>query len=210
MIRTESPDLILADLLVECPGAPMALIQRSLMRAVRRFSDSCMLETWVEIPTQNNVQHYPFERYLPKGYSVSYVTEVMYNQCCIPCLEEDCNQHCSSGFTLDDMTQITLVGYCPSSDPRDPTCKDTLKVKVVLKPNADACEIPSDMINRFEEELKDGALANLLTMKNKDWTDFRAGEFYENRFEGGLASAKCLVGNKMNPRDHVIPGERLM
>lgn len=180
------------------------------MRAVRQFSTTCMLETWIDIPTQDNVQHYPFERYLPEGYQVKYVTAVMYNNCCIQCLDDDCNYRCASGYRLSDMNQITLQGYCPSSDEKDPECRDTLKVKAVLQPRPDACEIPKDMVERFEEELQDGALGFLLSMKGKPWNDNRAAEFYENRFQAGIASAKCLVGNKYNPNDYSIPGERLL
>ena len=210
MIKTCKPEMILADLKVECEDAPNALIQRSLMRAVREFSGTCMYAVWVDIPTQDGVQHYPFERYLPEGYGIQYVMDVKYNGCCIKCLDEDCNEHCPSGYTLDDMTQISLVGYCPSSDQGDPTCRDTLQIKVVLRPKSDNCEIPCDMVERFDEELKDGALSFLLAMKNRKWTDFRAAEFYDNRFKGGIASAKCLVSNKMNSGDQTIPGERLM
>ena len=210
MIKTCKPDWIIADLHAECPEAPVVLIMRSLMRAVRKFATTCMYSVWIDIPTQGNVQHYPFERYLPEGFGVQYVTEVMYNNCCIPCLDEDCKQMCASGYVLDDLNQISLKGYCPQEDTKDPDCKDELKVKVVLKLNNDACEIPCDMLEMYEEELKDGALGMLLAMKNKEWTDFRAAEFYENRFEGGIASAKCLNNRKLNPRDDVIPGERLL
>ena len=197
MIKTCSPDLLLADLKIECEGAPDILLRRSLMRAVKEFSSTCMLEVWVDVPTYESVKHYPFEMFLPEGYGVRYVTAVKYNDCCIPCLDDDCSHGCASGYTLDDMKQIRLHGYCPQTDSNDPECKDTLAVKVVLVPNADSCEIPCDMLDRFDEELKDGALGILLGMKGRAWTDFRLSEYYDNRFQGGIASAKCLVADKI-------------
>jgi len=88
--------------------------------------------------------------------------------------------------------------YCPQSDPKDPECRDTLRIKVALKPKNDTCELPCDLVERFETELYDGTMGNLLSMKNKPWTDYKVAEYHENQFEGGLASAKCLNGNKMN------------
>jgi hypothetical protein len=210
MIKTCSPDFIIADLKLECDEAPESLIRRSLMRAVRQFAVTSMYKVWLDIPTQAGVQHYPFENYLPKGYGVQYVTEVMYNNCCIKCLDDDCKDWCASGYRLDDLTQISLQGYCPSTDPNDPECRDELKVKVVLRPKNDLCDLPCDLVERFDEELKDGALSYLLAMKGKSWTDFGAAQFYDNRFQGGIASAKCLTANKMNPEDVRIPGEILM
>jgi len=204
----------MADLKVQCDEAPDTLIQRSLMQAAQKFgSETCMFDQWIEIPTQSNVQHYPFERYIPEGFGVQYVTDVMYNNCCIKCLDDKCDEYCASGYVLDDMKQIRLVGYCPQAEDLGKTyddCKDTLKVRVTLRLKADVCELPCDMLERFEEELRDGALGFLLSIKNKKWTDNRAAEFYENRFAGGLASAKCLIANKMNPEDQVIPGERMV
>lgn len=209
-MQTCSPDYLIADIVAECPGAPGQLIQRSLMRAAQRLmAVTCMNEVWVDIPTQHNVQHYPFERYLPKGYSVQYVAEVMYNNCCIECVDDDCTL-CPTGYRLDDLTQITLMGYNPQSDGKRGECLDKLKVKVVLRPNNDLCELPCDLISRFEPELRDGTLGNLLAIKGKDWTDFRAAEFYENRFEGGVASAKALVANKMRKGQCVLKPECLL
>lgn len=211
MIKTCDPELILADLKVQCEEAPEILIKRSLMKAAQKFgSETCMWDQWIDIPTETNVQHYPFERYIPEGFGVQYVTDVMYNNCCIPCLDQKCDEYCSSGYILDDLNQITLVNYCPTNDWSDPDCRDTLKVRVTLRLKADVCKLPCDMVERFEEELIDGALGNLLSIKGKKWTDNQAAEFYENRFAGGLASAKCLLQNKMNPSDQVIPGERLL
>jgi hypothetical protein len=199
-MKTCSPEYLIADLVADCPEVPAELVHRGLMRAAKRMmAVTCMNEQWIDIPTQANVQHYPFERYLPTGYSVQYVTEVKYNGCCIAPVKNDCSM-CPVGYCLEDLTQIRLFGYCPQGeDPKDPECTDTLQVKVVLRPNNDLCDLPCDLIDRFEEELRDGALGNILSMKDKPWTDYKVAEFHENRFEGDIASAKCLVQNKMNP-----------
>ena len=209
MIKTCTPDWIIADLSVDFPEVPVNLIQRALMRAARKFSAACMYHEWIEIPTQANVQHYPFERYLPEGFGVQYVTDVRYNGCCIECLDDECKRGCPSGYRLDDLKQITLVGYCPGTED-DPECKDILEVRVALRIEPDACELPCDMVERFEDELKDGAQGNILSMNRKPWSDFRQAEFYENRFEGGIASAKCLIANKMQPETGTLEPECLI
>lgn len=207
MIKTKKPEWIMADIAVECPDAPSILVQQSLMRAVQEFSSTCMLEVWVDIPTQENVYHYPFERYLPKGYGVNSVSEVRFNDCCLDCVTDECGRTCESGYRLDDLKQITLVGYHPSDDPE---CPDSLRVKVVLRLERDACEIPCDMLDLFEKGLKDGALANLFKMKKRPWTDQGLAEYYDNQFQGEMASAKCLVGNDFKTEQQHMQPERLL
>lgn len=205
MIKTCEPEWLLADIMVECPDAPEALIMRSIMRAARDFSTVCMHECWIDIPTQENVQHYPFERHLPEGFGVEYVTDVKFRGCCLECVDDGCNSRCSSGYQLDDMNQISLVGYCPSGD----EC-DNLQVKVTLKILPTACELPCDMLEKYEEELKAGALAYLTSMKGRKWSDLQASAFYQNMFLGGMASAKCDQAAKTRQGQMVIPGECLI
>lgn len=204
-MKTVKPDWIIADVVAQCPEAPASLILRCLMKAARAFSSTCINETWIDIPTQENVQHYPFERYLPEGFEVEYISEVMYNNCCIKCLDDNCRDWCTAGYIMDDLNHITLRQYCPGED----GC-DTLRVKAVLRVSPDGCDLPKDMVDRFEVELFTGTMAHLLTMKGKQWTDFKAGEYYENQFKGDIASAKHLVGNKMNPEGCRIEAECLI
>lgn len=206
MLKTVKPEWIIADIVALCPDAPLALVQRAIMRTARKFAKTCMHSTWVQVPTQANVQHYPFERFLPKGFGVEAVTDVKYNGCCIPCIGDECGS-CPIGYSLDDLTQISLHGYCPQGVGDE--C-DTLEVKVVLRVNSDSCELPKDLVDRFEEPLLNGALGILLAMKGQKWEDFRQAEFYENQFKGDLASAKCVIAEKGQSGDHRIPGERLL
>ena len=206
MIRTVKPDWIIADAIAHCSKAPVALVQRALMRAARAFAKTCVHTCWIDIPTQANVQKYPFERYLPEGFDIEYVLSVEYNGCCIECVDDQCGT-CLIGYTLDDLCHITLHGYCPQGVGSE--C-ETLRVQVVLRINSDACELPKDLVDRFEEPLLNGTLANLMAMKDQAWTDFRQAEFYENQFKGDIASAKCLVDNKMNPRGARMQAERLL
>lgn len=176
------------------------------MRTVRKFAKTGMHAVWVQVPTQENVQHYPFESFLPQGYSVERVTDVKYNGCCIRCIEEECGS-CPTGYSLDDLTQITLHGYCPQGGGAE--C-DRLEVKVELRINSDQCKLPKDLVDRFEEPILNGTLGILLAMKNQPWEDFRQAEFYENQFKGDLASAKCVVSDKTRTDSDRILGERLL
>lgn len=206
MLKTVKPEWIIADITALCPEAPLALVQRAIMRSARKFAKTCMHAIWVQVPTQENVQHYPFERFLPKGFGVEAVTDVKYNGCCIPCIDDECGT-CPIGYSLDDLTQITLHGYCPQGKTGE--C-ETLEVKVVLRIAPESKELPKDLVDRFEEPLYNGALGILLAMKGQPWEDFRAAEFYENQFKGDIASAKCVVANKFGSGSDTIPGERMV
>lgn len=207
-VKTCKPDWLMADAGLAVPEAPVALLLRSLMQAARKFSETCMYAEWIDIPTQENVQTYPFEKYLPEGFGVQYVLEVRYNGCCIDCIDDDCKDMCPIGYRLDDLTHITLFGYCPAEG--EPDCKDKLEVKVALRIEPDACELPCDMLERFETPLMHGMMANLLSMPGKPWYNASLGEFHRNEFLGDIASAKCLVANKMNPEDTRVEAECLI
>lgn len=208
MIKMCDADWLLADIQFELDNVPIEILRRSLVRAIKEFSRVGTNKQWIKIPTQTNVQHYPFERHLPEGWDVQYMHDVKYNDCCIPCLNEDCDDHCTSGYTQDDMSQITLKGYCPQND--DDECHDTLEIQVTLRLSDDTCKFPCDVIEQFSEDLQVGVKAKVMAMNNKPWTSLREAEFYENKWEGCIASAKCLVGNKMNPKGHEMKPERVI
>ncbi len=209
MIRLCKPEMLLADLQMEFPQAPLVVIQRQLSRAVEKFADVGMNSVWVSVPVQQNVQHYPFERHLPKDFKVQGIQDVRFNGCCLRCVDDDCKAGCLQGYRVDDLHQITLIGYCPG-DQSDPECQDTLEVKVCLRYVGTDCMIPCDILERFSEALRDGAMAHMFGMTAQPWTDYRVSEYHQNQFLGGIASAKCVASRNGKKGNNVVPGECLM
>lgn len=187
MIQTAKPDVLMLQLAEECPEAPVGALRRALQRAVRTFSNSGLLETWMTVPTQCNVAGYPLEEHICDGMSIKFIRNVEWCGTCLRCVE-DC-KGCQTGYRVDDLHHITLVG---SSVPGR-NALDDLRVQVVLKPLNDQCDLPVDLLEEYEEDLFAGAMSYLLRQRKKDWSDPRAAREYKDEFDGGLASAKCLA-----------------
>lgn len=204
MIQTVKPDWLMAQLSEECPEAPVGTLRRALTRAAKEFADTGIVKVWLPVPTQENVASYPLEDYVCQGMAIKYIRTVEYCGCCLPCAEE-CKP-CPSGYFVDDLNHITLVGgYVPQRN-----SETDLRVQAVLRVTNDSCEIPKDMAEEYEEALTEGALYYLLKQKNKDWTDFKLATFYKDQFQGKIASAKCVISNKHNNRTDVIRGARAL
>lgn len=204
MIETVKPEWLMAQLAEECPEAPVHTLRRALTRAAKDFADTGIVTVWLSIPTQENVASYPLEDYVCEGMAIKYIKNVEYCGCCIQCAEE-CKP-CPTGYFVDDLHHITLVGsYVPQR-----TSEEDLRVQVVLRVTNEMCDIPKDMAEEYEETLTEGALYYLLKQKNKKWTDFKLATFYKDQFQGKIASAKCVIGNKHSNKPDVIRGARVL
>lgn len=204
MIRVASPEMLMAQLSDECPEAPVHSLRRALTRAVKDFAETGLVAPWITIPTQACVASYPLERYVCEGMAIKFIRNVEWCGCCIDCVEE-C-KGCQSGYRVDDLHHITLVG---STIPQSNGTSD-LRVQAVLRVTNMNCDIPEDMLDEYEETLFDGAMFYLLKQKNKPWSDFRLASYYENQFLGKKANAKCVVQNKHNDCDQDIKPMRVV
>jgi hypothetical protein len=195
---------IITDIAAEYDNIPTILIRRALTRVVQEFSCAQPYRVWISIPTQEKVHHYPFKRFMPKGFTTQYVHNVRYNQCCLQQVKDKCHP-CPQGYEVEGLHTIRLHGYYPCNE-------DSLEVEVTLRMTSEACEYPCELVERFETEFRHGVMAQLLLMGGKPWTNLQLGEFYENQFQGGMASAKVLIGNgfDVDPKDNRIEPELLL
>lgn len=194
----------MAQLADECPEAPTMSLRMAVQKAVRDASVSGIVCPWVCVPTQANVTGYPLEHLICEGMSIKFIRHVEWCGCCIDCVEE-CKP-CPSGYRVDDMHHITLVG---SAVPQcNAECQ--LRVNVVLQPTNQMCDLPTDLLERHDDLLLDGALYHLLKQKGKKWTDLRLASSYDELFKGKIASTKCLVQQKYNDCDTRMKGARVL
>lgn len=185
-IETSSPDWLIADILDNCPDAPVSSIRRCITKAVRDLSRAGLVEPWINVPTQANVPDYPLDHLIPEGFRIKYLRLVEWCGTCI-CPIPDCTP-CPTGYTYDDMHHITLHGgYLPCED-----SQSDLRIKVALDVVNDSCSIPRDMLEMFETDLMVGAMAHLLGQKNKVWSDSRESEKLHAMYAGCISSAKQL------------------
>jgi hypothetical protein len=66
----------------------------------------------------------------------------------------------------------------------------SLQMRLVVTPDDTATSVPDFLYYEFEEYIKVGALARLMKIPGKDWTDLRAAGAYAALFEDGIRRAK--------------------
>jgi len=204
VIETEKPELLMAQLADECPSATEPVLRNALMRSVQEFSHSNLINAWMWVPTQAKVSAYPLEDHVCSGMAINSISVVEYCGRCLSCVE-DC-KGCQSGFSVDDLHHITLVG---SAVPTRSAERD-LRVKAVLRVKDRNCEIPKDLLIKYREALFDGAMFYLLRQKKKDWSDFSLATYYQNQFLGKISSAQCAAQSKHVRGNNRILGQRAL
>lgn len=71
--------------------------------------------------------------------------------------------------------------------------KGTLEVAVVVQPNRSIESVPDSLCDKWFDVIRRGALARLLSMPEKLWSDARAAAAYEMHFREGITMAKREV-----------------
>jgi hypothetical protein len=66
----------------------------------------------------------------------------------------------------------------------------SLKVRVILAPIDSLTELPDALFYDFEDDFKHGALARLMKIPGKDWTDIPAASAYMQMFKAGIIKAQ--------------------
>lgn len=66
----------------------------------------------------------------------------------------------------------------------------SLKVRVILGVADQSVVVPEFLLYEFGDEIKYGALARLMKIPGKDWTNFRAASGYLSMFKAGIVTAK--------------------
>lgn len=66
----------------------------------------------------------------------------------------------------------------------------TIKPRVVLEPKSDATTLETWIVARYDEAIAHGAIAKLLAMPKKPWTDFQASVGYKGLFDAAWLAAQ--------------------
>lgn len=91
------------------------------------------------------------------------------------------------------LTPATRVGCFAHSGNRillDAFEKGTLEVSVVVQPNRNIESVPDSLGDKWFDVIRRGAVARLLSMPEKEWSNPRAAATYEAHFREGIAKAK--------------------
>lgn len=73
------------------------------------------------------------------------------------------------------------------------TTAGALTVTVALQPSQSASGLPEWIFNKFPYEITDGALAKLMLVPGKPWTDLAGGVDRRAKFEAAIANARAMA-----------------
>lgn len=88
-------------------------------------------------------------------------------------------------FALEDPDQIRLINV--------PESAGELLIRVSLKPRQSAAGVESVVFEQFRQPIASGALAVLMAMPKKPWTDVGLAGYHTDQFERGIAAAEARI-----------------
>ena len=88
-------------------------------------------------------------------------------------------------FTQVDTEQVILAAL------PDSNITGGLTTTLALQPSQSATSFPKWIFNQYLYVLAEGALAKLMMMPNKPWTDIQNGADRRTKFEAGIANARA-------------------
>jgi len=91
-------------------------------------------------------------------------------------------------FIYDESQQVIRVVPVPTAE-----VIDALTVRVALKPTRTSENADQYLYDSWLDAIAAGALARLLILPNKAWTNFELAEFYRKRFEKYIGDGRARV-----------------
>jgi hypothetical protein len=73
------------------------------------------------------------------------------------------------------------------------TSSDGVTAKVAIAPKRSATGLDSKIFDRYHDEIADGAVARLLVMSKKPWTDMNLGAAMTSKFDDVISAAKTEI-----------------
>lgn len=189
---------LLDEVLPSLPADPSdPVTENAIKRAVIEFCASSWIWRYIPDPLSVVAGEAFYDLEPPAGADIATVIDVALNNVPLtPKAIEQLNaeipgwrttQVTPKYFTQVDTEQIILAAVPPTS------ITDGLTMTLALQPNQSATGFPKWIFNQYIYALADGALAKLMLMPNKPWTDAKTGADRRNRFEAAIANARNSV-----------------
>ena len=194
MARRNFEDL-LPRVLPYTPGCSDYQAIDAIRRAAREFfRDTLLWEHCVEVWLFPNVATYRIK--VPTSVEIGHIQSVAYNGVPMPPFSQPELDKRRSGWR-NRTAQSPLRWSHPSLGNIEFTPKPTeaeksaINVYVRVYPAADAEYMDADLLNRWEEAIVDGALAELLAMPGQRFSNPDQAMYRQNRFNNKLSQGKA-------------------
>jgi len=175
-------------MVLEVPGCSTAIMLHQLKLALRRFCEET--EIWREDLASIDIEEDEDEYILTSVYDadIARIIDVRVNTEDGVTNGDDGALISPSRYEYDPQTYTLTLGWEPSDD-----VTDGLDVKVVLLPchTIDDAGMEETFINRWYEPIYAKALADLLKMPSKKWTNPELAGHYQSEYYRGVARARA-------------------
>lgn len=104
-------------------------------------------------------------------------------------------------FTQVDTEQI-LLAPLPSANQ-----VNGLTFTLALQPSQTATGFPKWLFSQYSPVLAEGALARLMLMPGKSWTDINTGAYHRARFEAGIGNARASAVSALGGASLRVTGQ---
>lgn len=174
------------------PSDPVT--EQAIKRAVIEFCRESWI--WQFFPDAQNVRSgvadYDIEP--PSGADVVTVVDVEYNRVpltpkSVAWLNKEIPGWRTTGAAVKHYTQIDTEQLILAPLPAE-NITNGLVMTVALQPSQSATSFPKWIANQFIYQIADGAIAKLMLMPGKPWTDLVNGQDHRTRFEQSFNDAR--------------------
>ena len=153
--------------------------------------DSLLLKREIRLDVQAGVRDY----YLENGDNeqVHYVDDVQFGKrksCCSSFTPK--RYYSCDDFSFEPNDKI-ILRKAPKVD-----AENQLFVRYFAIPTQNACEVDKLLFDRYHDVVVNGALADLLLMRQYAFADPQMAMLYEKRFKQGIAQAKIDVAQQFD------------
>lgn len=170
------------------------LAENAIKRAAIEFCSGSMI--WKHLPDAMDViageNEYILE--LPQGAEVSMVLNVSLDGAqldpkTVDWLDSQCSGWLTDAAKPDYYTQIESEKIILAPLPSE-TVTAGLVLSFALQPSLTSTSFPKWIFSKFPYAITDGALAKLMLIPNKPWTDIQNGSDRRSRFESAIGTAR--------------------
>lgn len=94
-----------------------------------------------------------------------------------------------------------IAQLTPNSVTLSPRGAGTVDLTLILMPTQDADQLPDFLVDMYQQEIADGAIASVLMMPEKDFANPQLGAFFTQKFDGNLdrLAPKGTKGQQRGP-----------
>lgn len=196
-------DTLLRFAAIEVPEVPYEVALDMVREAYKEFArKSGLLGAILALPIQRGVRDYDLD--VPEGYDIFAVKVGQDNRYCW----RDPSPHywytcCGYRYRMDGNSRVILA---------DAPSRDNVPFELVVRviPNDCAVDIPTAIAGPYGKGIAMGAVADMLEMPGKAWSNPRLAQLKRSRFQNTCAQGRALEITDHGARQPTFPNVRVI